>query len=50
MAAFNEENDHSDIWHPLVHSFQNISKPIKEMILVAEANMNSGFLAPQATI
>jgi hypothetical protein len=43
-AAFNKENGLFDIWLPLVHSFQNISKTIKETILVAEANINSGFL------
>ena len=44
-AAFNEENGLFDIWLPLVHSFQNISKTIKETILVAETNINSGFFA-----
>ncbi|MCK5914755.1 MAG: hypothetical protein KAG92_01345 [Deltaproteobacteria bacterium] len=36
-------------WLTLAHPFQNVSKSIKETISVAEANISSGFLTPQAT-
>ena len=45
MAVLCEENGHFDIWLPLVHSFQNVSKTIKETILVAKTTINNGFLS-----
>jgi len=36
-AAFNEESGLFDIWFPLVDSFWNISKNIKEIIMLKKS-------------
>jgi hypothetical protein len=49
MAAFPEKNDHFEFWLPLVDVLRNqFSGPSKEMIntiLVAQTQVNDGFLA-----